>query len=307
MFVMLFTKSVFQTAEELLRGIGCHFNPSVLARMHQRFGSRVLAALVTRDPHLLRDVYLSADALPSTATINSLAETGFILDGNLVRGNDDIIIAIRTTDGLPFAMKICSELEYVNTRAWLAACAQSPDVCHHIIPIILYSSESDRRPTYLEFMPLHPSTLECYPLLIGTTLNRFFAQMVTALNYCHQLGFIHNDVKPSNILVSTSGDFILADLGSITPPGLRSSSTQAYVPDDMWDRINHRTLNPACVAIDWWMLAVTLYEKAFGGNVGEGVRELNREELWRRLSGQGGLTGLPLNIVSQLKELLEIQ
>jgi hypothetical protein len=71
--------------------------------------------------------------------------------------------------------------------------------------------------------------------------------------------------------------------------------------------MNHRTLNPACVAIDWWMLAVTLYEKAFAGNVGEGVRELTREELWRRLSGQSGITGLPSDIVSRLKELLEIQ
>ncbi|RWR98584.1 hypothetical protein B4U79_08804, partial [Dinothrombium tinctorium] len=40
-----------------------------------------------------------------------------------------------------------------------------------------------------------------------------FAQIHLALSYVHSLGFIHHDVKPENILISSSGNAKLSDFG----------------------------------------------------------------------------------------------
>jgi serine/threonine protein kinase len=67
------------------------------------------------------------------------------------------------------------------------------------------------------FMPLHPTTLEHLPYLQGeeVVLRRLWNQVSSGLSFLHEHGFAHMDVKPSNILITTSGDFILADLGSV--------------------------------------------------------------------------------------------
>ena len=116
-------------------------------------------------------------------------------------------------------------------------------------------------------MPLHPVTLEHLPFLVSDTIHLFWACLSGALDFLHQHSFAHNDVKPANILINTRGEFILTDLGSLVPFGLRSASTQAYIPRELWDRRNGR--GPVSSSItDFWMLAMTIFEKVCRGVIG---------------------------------------
>lgn len=49
-------------------------------------------------------------------------------------------------------------------------------------------------------------------------LSRFYlAEMTLALNALHQMGFVHRDVKPENILLDRFGHLKLADFGNAAP------------------------------------------------------------------------------------------
>lgn len=61
-------------------------------------------------------------------------------------------------------------------------------------------------------MPIFSECLDKCPQLTEEALLAGGERMVTALNYLHQLGFIHMDVKQSNIFIR--GDWYLGDFGS---------------------------------------------------------------------------------------------
>ncbi|KPA73607.1 putative protein kinase [Leptomonas pyrrhocoris] len=103
-----------------------------------------------------------------------------------------------------------------------------------------------------------------YPMCSTTLLKGIFYQVICGVNYLHQQGLAHNDIKPSNILLFEDGSVKLGDLGSVseayndqgtplyaspelckyfygavTPPTSFSQSTEAVgrdaaQPSDMW-------------------------------------------------------------------------
>jgi serine/threonine protein kinase len=67
--------------------------------------------------------------------------------------------------------------------------------------------------------------------------------VMDALQYCHEQGIIHRDVKPSNIIIRPDGQPILVDFGLVklwdpdkpdTEPGLQGIGTPEYAPPEQY-------------------------------------------------------------------------
>jgi serine/threonine protein kinase len=114
----------------------------------------------------------------------------------------------------------------------------------------------------------------------GTTLRREIAQrqqpfpvqqvlnylgpVCSALNYAHQIGRIHCDVKPANIMIQSTGQVLLADFGiahitDSTTTTMAGAGTPAYMAPE---QILGQSPLPAT---DIYGLGIVLYEMLTGG------------------------------------------
>mmetsp|Transcript_795 Transcript_795/g.1721 ORF Transcript_795/g.1721 Transcript_795/m.1721 type:complete len:611 (+) Transcript_795:107-1939(+) len=108
-------------------------------------------------------------------------------------------------------------------------------------------------------------------------------QAMLGVNYIHSRGYVHNDLKPDNILVLDEFEsrkqlprVVIADYGCMTVPGVESFSSgdPRYQSPQVWEvmaRImegerlpNARKAGPEA---DIWSMGVTLYELISGGNI----------------------------------------
>jgi serine/threonine-protein kinase len=91
-------------------------------------------------------------------------------------------------------------------------------------------------------------------------------QIGAALDCAHEQGFLHRDVKPSNIICTPKGDFVLTDFGlqrAMMSTGLTSHTgvvlgTPAYIAPEVWDG------KPAVPATDQYALACVVVEAVTG-------------------------------------------
>ncbi|MCK8080228.1 AarF/UbiB family protein [Vibrio sp. 1CM24A] len=133
------------------------------------------------------------------------------------------------------------------------------------------SGTNDIWPTYCDYFSRHQTDCLVLSHLSSNTLqeiqsnsninadmpSQWLSTLESAINRIHVLGYIHGDIKPSNIVLSPQGQAQLIDFGSVTKIGTERSVLRfdSYTP--RYSR--HQSVTNKLD--DWFALAVILEEQ----------------------------------------------
>jgi hypothetical protein len=128
-----------------------------------------------------------------------------------------------------------------------------------------------------------------------------------ALTAAHEIGILHRDVKPANIMVNRYGGVALADFGLATMPAAgqeftitREAMTPAYAPPEVFDLVE------PTMAGDIYSLGATLYALLSGRPpfYPEDGRPSMVALMAARLSPVPGIPGAPPDLVAVLQQAM---
>jgi serine/threonine-protein kinase len=139
---------------------------------------------------------------------------------------------------------------------------------HHILPIYDYGQEGDL--SYIVMQYVEGGTLKDMmgrPMPLDKAV-RYIGEIASALDYAHEMGILHRDVKPANVLIDRKrkGWSLLSDFGlarmvegtsHLTGSGVGVGTPQ-YMPPEQGQgiKVDYRA--------DIYSLGVVLYEMATG-------------------------------------------
>ena len=166
--------------------------------------------------------------------------------------------------GTRAAVKVLnSQLAYYELGRFMREARITAHLTHkHIIRVLDFGIEDDIPFLVIEYAPYH-TLLDLHPKgyrLPLATVVFYAAQIADALQYIHDKGIIHQDVKPENMLLGKEQCVLLSDFGiSITAHKARARGrrevvgTLPYMAPEQLD-------GQPCLASDQYALAVVVYE-----------------------------------------------
>ena len=145
----------------------------------------------------------------------------------------------------PVAIKVLRPQLLADARQWplfLARFRREADATAaldhaNIVPIYEFGEQDDLAYLVMPYLPdgsLAEVLARHGPLTIAQTL-AYIDQIGSALDYAHQHGIIHRDVKPSNLLLHPDGRLLLADFGIARPLDQRDLPRIALASDQRDD------------------------------------------------------------------------
>lgn len=236
----------------------------VLCRIALNYTAQ-LAAVDTDE--LCFDLYQSVKALPSTITRMQIAkQCGITLNGPAYENNPNLLVA-NDDFGRPSVVKVLKVREGTRSYAIRKEESQREELAvellqlsnpsnlrafvHAEVMTIIQQIDEDEFMFKALKMPRYHVLIQCASFSMNI-IAREGRRLVEAVAFIHAQGYVHMDIKGSNICVDTSGQWLLGDFGSVCPIGSPVTSSTIFLCKE---NVIGLQAHPK---YDWFMLLVTL-------------------------------------------------
>ncbi|MCA9194706.1 MAG: protein kinase [Planctomycetales bacterium] len=235
----------------------------------------VIASETVSEPIRSNDSTIKETSVPAISMQNLPTNLGpFLLTHMIGRGGMGYVYsAIDLRNAAQVAIKISRRMDGYSIFRFLEEFRWLSQIDHnHVVKLYDAFSEGDHRFFSMELVEGMDIVTwyreNAVPGENWTALRMYLSQIASAIDYLHQLGLVHRDIKATNILISKKRA-VLLDLGLVIRANQPSPSINGAWVDEIVGTLDYmapeRILRqPPVPANDWYSFGVVIYEILVG-------------------------------------------